>query len=105
MAKRVQKLEEIFARDLSILKDSFLVKDVRNIGAIGVIELKDDIYASKLQEFCVENEVWLCPFKKSFYSIVALQYKPKKLLKNYKTMILGNKTFGKNIEENQKNLN
>ena len=102
--KRVKKIEEIFARDLSILKDSFLVKDVRNIGAIGVIELKDDIYASELQEFCVENEVWLRPFGKLFYCIVSYNISQKKLQKITKTMIGAIKYLEKDSEEKLKKI-
>ena len=97
--KRVQKIQHIFTEDLSILKDSFLLKDVRTIGAIGVVELKEDIYASKLQEFCVENGVWLRPFGKLFYSIVAYNISKKKLKKITETMILGIKHLEETIEE------
>ncbi|MFW2608619.1 aminotransferase class III-fold pyridoxal phosphate-dependent enzyme, partial [Aliarcobacter butzleri] len=35
--KKVLKIEKIFKKDLEKVKDSFLVNDIRNIGAIGVI--------------------------------------------------------------------
>ena len=85
--KRVLKIEKIFKKELEKVKDSFLVKDIRSIGAIGVIELKDDIYASQLQDYCVKNGVWLRPFGKLFYSIVAYTISKKELKKITKTMI------------------
>ncbi|QKF73886.1 adenosylmethionine--8-amino-7-oxononanoate aminotransferase [Aliarcobacter faecis] len=85
--KRVLKIEKYFKKKLEILKTSSLVKDVRCIGVIGVVELKDDTNAAKLQEFCVENKVWLRPFGKLFYSIVAYNIGKKELKKIINTMI------------------
>lgn len=85
--KRVLKIEKVFKNELEKIKYSKIVKDVRNIGAIGVIELKDDIYSSQLQDFCVKNGVWLRPFGKLFYSIVAYTISKKDLLKITNTMI------------------
>lgn len=85
--KRVLKIEKVFKNELEKIKYSKIVRDVRNIGAIGVIELKDDIYSSQLQDFCVRNGVWLRPFGKLFYSIVAYTISKKDLLKITNTMI------------------
>jgi adenosylmethionine---8-amino-7-oxononanoate aminotransferase len=85
--KKVSKIENVFQTKLNKVKNSDLVKDVRCIGAIGVIELENDIYAKELQEFCVENGVWLRPFGRLFYSIVAYTISEKKLLKITNTMI------------------
>ncbi|QKF59801.1 adenosylmethionine--8-amino-7-oxononanoate transaminase [Aliarcobacter lanthieri] len=85
--KRVLKIEKVFKNELEKIKYSKIVRDVRNIGAIGVIELKDDIYSSQLQDFCVKNGVWLRPFGKLFYSIVAYTISKKDLLKITNTMI------------------
>lgn len=85
--EKVQKIEEIFASELDSLKDHPLVKDVRNIGSIGIIELKDDCYAVQLQDYCVENGVWIRPFGKLLYSIVAYTIEEKDLIKIAKTMV------------------
>lgn len=85
--KKVSKIENVFQIKLNKVKNFDLVKDVRCIGAIGVIELENDIYAKELQEFCVENGVWLRPFGRLFYSIVAYTISEKKLLKITNTMI------------------
>ena len=92
----VKKIESIFSQELEFAKNLKLVKDVRNIGAIGVIELVDDCYAQKVQEYCVNHGVWIRPFGKLVYSIVAYTIDENDLRKVVKTMI----NAIKNIEEN-----
>ena len=70
---------------------------MRNIGAIGIIELKDDCYAQQVQDYCVKNGVWIRPFGKLVYSIVAYTITEKDLKKIVKTMI----NAIKDIEENR----
>ncbi|MEZ4692784.1 MAG: adenosylmethionine--8-amino-7-oxononanoate transaminase [Aliarcobacter sp.] len=83
---KVKRIEEVFTEELEKIKGHPLVKDVRNIGAIGVIELKDDCYAQEVQDFCVKNGVWLRPFGKLVYSIVAYTIEEKDLVKIIRTM-------------------
>jgi adenosylmethionine---8-amino-7-oxononanoate aminotransferase len=85
--QNVNKIQDIFSQELEFAKDLKLVKDVRNIGAIGIIELKDDIYAQKIQDYCVKHGVWIRPFGKLIYSIVAYTIEEKDLRKIVKTMI------------------
>ncbi len=85
--KNVKSIENIFSQELENAKNLPLVKDVRNIGAIGIIELKDDIYSQKIQDYCVKNGVWLRPFGKLLYSIVAYTIKEEDLRKIAKTMV------------------
>ena len=95
--ENVKKIESIFSAELEYAKDLELVKDVRNIGAIGIIELKDDCYAQQVQDYCVKNGVWIRPFGKLVYSIVAYTITEKDLKKIVKTMI----NAIKDIEENR----
>lgn len=97
--ERVKKIESVFKQELKKVKDSPLVQDVRCIGVIGVIELKDNTYAQKLQDYCVKNGVWLRPFGKLFYSIVAYTISEKKLLKITQTMINAINYLEKECEE------
>ena len=83
----VKNIENIFTQELQNAKDLKLVKDVRNIGAIGIIELVDDCYAQKVQDYCVKNGVWIRPFGKLIYSIVAYTIAENDLRKIVKTMI------------------
>ena len=84
--KNVINIESIFASELENIKELDLVNDVRNIGAIGVIELKDDCYAQEIQDYCVQNGVWIRPFGKLVYSIVAYTIKEEDLKKIVKTI-------------------
>lgn len=90
---RVLNIEKIFSHELKEAKDLELVKDVRNIGAIGVIELKDDSYAQEIQDYCVKNGVWIRPFGKLIYSIVAYNIEDEDLRKIVRTMIEAIKTL------------
>jgi adenosylmethionine-8-amino-7-oxononanoate aminotransferase len=69
--EKVKNIEDIFSTKLKEILPLDIVKDVRNIGAIGVVELKDDCYAQKIQEYCVKEGVWIRPFGKLVYSIVS----------------------------------
>ncbi len=79
--KRVKNIESIFKKELEPLKNIDIVQDVRCIGAIGVVELKSDKYAKILQNICVKNGVWIRPFGKLFYSIVAYTISDEELMK------------------------
>ena len=79
--KRVKNIEAIFKNELEELKNHLLVEDVRNIGAIGIVELKEDGYGKQIQDICVENGVWIRPFGKLVYSIVAYTITDEELLK------------------------
>tara|TARA_B110000046_G_C12954130_1_gene381482 strand:- start:83 stop:1303 length:1221 start_codon:yes stop_codon:yes gene_type:complete len=69
--EKVRNIESIFSKELKSLNVLDIVQDVRGIGAIGVVELKDDSKAQVVQDFCVENGVWIRPFGKLVYSIVS----------------------------------
>ncbi|MGK0255786.1 MAG: adenosylmethionine-8-amino-7-oxononanoate aminotransferase [Arcobacteraceae bacterium] len=69
--EKVKNIESIFSKELKELNDLDIVQDVRGMGAIGVVELKDDTKAQIVQDFCVQNGVWIRPFGKLVYSIVS----------------------------------
>jgi adenosylmethionine---8-amino-7-oxononanoate aminotransferase len=79
--KRVQNIESIFQKELEELKTNEKVTEVRNIGAIGVVELKEDGYGQQVQDICVKNGVWIRPFGKLVYSIVAYTISDEELYK------------------------
>jgi len=79
--EKVKSIETIFTKELESLKAVKIVQDVRHIGAIGVVELKDDSKAQIVQDFCVENGVWIRPFGKLVYSIVSYNITDEELLK------------------------
>ncbi|MEA3405852.1 MAG: adenosylmethionine--8-amino-7-oxononanoate transaminase [Pseudomonadota bacterium] len=67
----IQRIEQHFQQTLLPLKALDGVKDVRVLGAIGVIELERDDLGSKIQAAAVENGIWLRPFGKLIYSMPA----------------------------------
>jgi adenosylmethionine---8-amino-7-oxononanoate aminotransferase len=93
--KNVSNIETIFASELENISELDLVKSVRNIGAIGVIELEDDCYAQEIQDYCVQNGVWIRPFGKLVYSIVAYTIKEEDLKKIVKTIFEAIKSIKK----------
>ena len=84
--EKVKNIESIFSKELKSLKEVEIVEDVRNIGAIGVVELKDASHAQTVQDFCVENGVWMRPFGKLIYSIVSYNITDDELYKITSTM-------------------
>lgn len=97
--KNVNNIENIFASELEKIKELDLVRDVRNIGAIGIIELKDDCYAQEIQDYCVQNGVWIRPFGKLVYSIVAYTINEEDLKKIVRTMYEAIKSIKKENEK------
>lgn len=93
--KNVLNIERVFEEELIFAKELELVKDIRNIGAIGVIELKDESHAQKIQDYCVNHGVWIRPFGKLIYSIVAYTIKEEDLKKIIRTMIEAIKSLKK----------
>jgi adenosylmethionine---8-amino-7-oxononanoate aminotransferase len=91
----VKRIETIFNEELEFAKEVELVSSARNIGAIGVIELKDDCYAQEIQDYCVKNGVWIRPFGKLIYSIVAYTISEDDLRKIVRTMINAIKSIKK----------
>ncbi len=79
--EKVQNIQNIFAKELKSLETLKIVHEVRNIGAIGVVELEDETKAQEVQDFCVKNGVWIRPFGKLVYSIVSYNITNKELLK------------------------
>lgn len=65
--KQVSDIETMFKLKLPTLYKLDIVKDVRIIGAIGVVELTKRVDAKWFQESFVERGVWVRPFGKLVY--------------------------------------
>lgn len=65
--KRVKEIETILKERLSVAADWENVEDVRVLGAIGVIQLKEDVNLGEFQKKCVNLGVWIRPFGKNAY--------------------------------------
>jgi len=65
----IAMIETELRNELLPLMESAYVKDVRILGAIGVVETKESIDVEKTQMILIDNGVWLRPFGKLLYSM------------------------------------
>ena len=63
----IQRLQSKLTKELTEAKSSKYVKDVRVLGAIGVIEMQEPVDTVKAQNFFVEQGVWIRPFGRLVY--------------------------------------
>lgn len=64
---KVNKIEEILNSELEICIDFKNVSEVRVIGAIGVVEMKQQVDMKNITELFVDAGVWIRPFGKLIY--------------------------------------
>lgn len=67
--KEVKNIESEFYNKLSELKNNTSVSDVRILGAIGVIEMKENVNVFEIQKKFIKHGVWLRPFGKLIYTM------------------------------------
>jgi len=65
--ERINTIESILKQKLNKALSLEQVKDVRVLGAIGVIETKEVVNVEQLQSFFVEQGVWIRPFRNLIY--------------------------------------
>lgn len=65
--KRVSEIENYMKMRLSEARQLPGVEDVRVLGGIGVVEMKQPVNLAEFQKKCVEMGVWIRPFGKNVY--------------------------------------
>jgi adenosylmethionine-8-amino-7-oxononanoate aminotransferase len=79
--EKVLNIENILRVGLSSLASNKAVLDVRVLGAIGVVEMKEAVDVVLFQKKCVELGVWLRPFGKLIYIMPPYVITEQQLLK------------------------
>jgi len=86
----IARIEKHFYAELSALKQDEQVNDVRILGAIAVIEMKEAIDIGVVQSHLIELGVWLRPYGKLLYTMppyIISDSELKKLTQAIKTVI------------------
>lgn len=67
MAHRIAHIEAVIRRHIAAAALVKGVKDVRVLGAIGVIEMEKPVNVGEFQKRCVERGIWVRPFGRNVY--------------------------------------
>jgi adenosylmethionine-8-amino-7-oxononanoate aminotransferase len=78
---RVRGIEQQIAEELAPCRNLPNVENVRNIGAIGVVETKTPVPMPEIQEAFVKNNVWIRPFGRLVYIMPPYIIEPDELSK------------------------
>lgn len=67
MPEIISNLETTMKSELSPAKELKNVADVRVLGSIGVVEMKNPVDVAKFQKECVKRGIWVRPFGRNVY--------------------------------------
>lgn len=65
--KKIKEMERLMKEELSIAENLSQVREVRVLGAIGVVEMKKEVDMSWIENRLVEEGIWVRPFGKLVY--------------------------------------
>ena len=83
----IGKIERQLVKELEPCKESPFVQDVRVLGAIGVVEMKEPMNMEVVQKAIVNEGVWLRPFGKLLYTMPPFIIQNHELRNITKTMV------------------
>lgn len=67
MSSRVAHIESMLRNLLAPAEDNPKVKEVRVLGSIGVVEMKESVDVGEFQKQCVKRGIWVRPFGRNVY--------------------------------------
>lgn len=65
--EKVKHIESLLKEQMEITKTFDNVNEVRVLGAIGVLEMKESVDVGEFQKLCVKEGIWVRPFGKLVY--------------------------------------
>ncbi len=65
--EKVKHIESLLKEQMEIAKTFDNVNEVRVLGAIGVLEMKESVDVGEFQKLCVKEGIWVRPFGKLVY--------------------------------------
>lgn len=83
----IGSIERQLVKELEPCKESPFVRDVRVMGAIGVVEMKEPMDMRVVQQDIVQEGVWLRPFGKLLYTMPPFIIRNHELRKITKAMV------------------
>ena len=87
LPEMVGSIEEQLRSELEPCRESPMVHDVRVLGAIGVVEMKEPMTMKEVQPAIVDRGVWLRPFGKLLYTMPPLIIQSQELRQITKAMV------------------
>lgn len=84
---KIQAIETQLKAELAPCRESSLVKDVRVLGAIGVVEFHQPVNMAVIQPQVVDHGVWLRPFGKLLYTMPPYIIQPDELSRITSAMV------------------